>query len=67
MTLAEQALVGRDFTTVAAPFNVYCYKCNVTIPTGMPANRFDGATFTHTSCPSTPHKTFAAHKYGNAQ
>lgn len=64
MTLAEYNLMGREFTTVAMPFSLYCYKCNLTIRKGEPAKRYDAATFTHTTCPSTPHKTFAPHKYG---
>ncbi len=66
MTLAEQALAGRDFTTVLAPLSVYCFKCNVTIPKGELVLRYDAATFTHENCPNTPHKTFAPHKYGKA-
>lgn len=67
MTLAEQALHGREFTTIATPFSVYCYKCNVTIQKGSLSLRFDAATYVHETCPTTPHKTFAAHKYGDAR
>lgn len=63
MTLAEQALYGRDFTTVTMPFALYCYKCNVTMQKGELALRYDAATYVHETCPSTPHKTFAPHKY----
>lgn len=67
MSLAEQSLAGRDFTTVAAALAVYCYRCNVPIRKGEPALRYDGATYTHTTCPTIAHKTFAAHKYGSAR
>lgn len=63
MTLAEVALYGRKFTTVLCPLTVYCYKCNVMIPTGALVQKYDGATFVHESCPTTPHKTFAPHRY----
>ncbi len=64
MTLAEQALVDSTFTTIAAPFAMYCYKCNVYIRKGSLVHRYDGATFTHETCPTTPHKNFAPHNYG---
>ena len=64
MSLAEQALVGRDFTTIALQFSVYCYKCNAIMRPGEPVMKYDGATFTHINCPNTPFKTFAPHKYG---
>lgn len=67
LTLAEQHLVGRDSTTGPAPLSVYCYTCNVTIRKGELASRFDAATFTHVTCPSSPHRTFAPHKYGTAK
>lgn len=63
MTLAEQALHGREFTTVLTPLTVYCYKCNLIMPTGTLAQKFDGATYTHETCPSTPLKNVAVHKY----
>jgi hypothetical protein len=64
-SLAEQAIAGREFTTVQMPkdFQVYCFKCNATIRSGDLAKRYDGATYVHETCPSTPHKTFAPHKY----
>lgn len=67
MTLAEQAIHGREFTTLAMPFALYCYLCNVTIMPGDPAKKYDGATYTHVTCPTTPHKTFAPHKYGGTR
>lgn len=69
MTLAEQALVGRAFKTMVLPnnFAVYCYKCNAIMSTGMLVQKFDGATYTHETCPSTPFKTFAPHKYGGTR
>ena len=67
MTLAEQALAKRDFTTEPAPMAVYCFKCNVTIHKGQLTHRYDAATFIHETCPTTPHRTFAPHKYGNAR
>ncbi len=65
-SLAEQNLAGREFTTVQLPknFNIYCFKCNATIKSGDLALRYDGATYTHETCPTTPHRTFAPHKYG---
>lgn len=65
MSLAEYALHGREYQTIQMPqnFQIYCYKCNSTIRPGELAHRFDGATYTHESCPTTPHKTFAPHKY----
>ena len=65
MTLAEQALYGREFKTVPMPFALYCYNCNGTIHKGEPALRYDAATFTHPTCPNVPLKTFAPHKYGD--
>lgn len=65
MTLAEQALYGREFTTVSMMHQVYCYKCNLIMRVGDLAFMFDAATFTHESCPTTPLKTFAPHKYGS--
>lgn len=67
MTLAEQALYGREFKTVLSPLTVYCYKCNVIIHEGELVQQYDGATFVHQTCPSTPHRTFAPHKYGDAR
>lgn len=64
MTLAEQALVGRDFDTVLTPHPVYCYKCNLIMAVDVLAHRYDAATYTHETCPTTPHKTFAPHRYG---
>lgn len=69
MSLAEYALHGREFKTVQMPetFQVYCYRCNSMIRPGELALKYDGATYTHHTCPRTPHKTYAPHKYGNAR
>lgn len=64
MSLAEQALWGRTFKTILAPLSIYCYKCNTMIRIGELVKRYGGATYTHETCPNTPHKTFAPHKYG---
>jgi hypothetical protein len=65
LTLAETNLLGREFTTVMMPdnFQIYCFKCNCNVRPGELAHRYDGATYVHETCPSTPHKTFAPHKY----
>jgi hypothetical protein len=63
MTLAEQALAGRDYSTVLTPHSVYCYKCNIIMPQNELARRYDAATYTHDTCPSTPLKNVAVHKY----
>lgn len=65
MSLAEQQLRDREFTTLPMPFSLCCYKCDVIIRVGALALRYDGATYAHESCPTTPHKTFAPHKYGS--
>lgn len=53
MSLTEYALSGRTFKTVQLPatFQVYCYRCNVMIRSGELALRYDGATYTHETCP----------------
>lgn len=53
-----------DFTTVSMPIALYCSfsDCQTLIPVGVPAKRFDGATYVHVSCPTTPMRHFAAHK-----
>lgn len=65
MTLAEQALVGLSFTTVLMPenFQTYCSLCNVLMRPGTLAKRYDGATYTHETCPNLPLKNIAVHKY----
>lgn len=63
MTLAEQALVGRDFETCLAPHAVYCFKCNIIMQKDTLTLRYDGATYTHETCPSTPLVNVAIHKY----
>lgn len=67
MTLAEYALKDRESTVGPAPMNVYCFLCNLTVQKGEPARRYDAATFTHFACPNLSHKTYAAHKYGDAK
>lgn len=69
MNLAEQALVGRTFKTMLLPdgFSVYCYKCNAIMEPGTLVQKFDGATYVHEICPSTPLKTFSPHKYGGTR
>ena len=65
MTLAEQAIVGREFKTVVLPdgFNVYCVKCNTIMRSGTLTKRYDGATYAHETCPNLPLKNVAVHKY----
>lgn len=63
----DAVLSQRDFTLVEMPFPLYCarFACNILIPTGTQAQRYDGATYTHVNCPKTEHRTFAAHKQPN--
>lgn len=67
MTLAEQALAGREFKTVQMPdnFQIVCSLCNGMVRPGDLAKRFDGATYTHETCPNLPLKTFAPHRYNS--
>ena len=64
MTLADMYLDGREFETVVAQINIYCYRCNGMVRSGESAKRYDAATYTHVGCPKTPLKTYAPHKYG---
>lgn len=66
MSIAELSLKGREYTTQVMPsnFSVYCYVCNAMMGVGTLVKRYDGATYTHDVCPSTPLRTFAPHKYG---
>ena len=63
MTLAEQSLYNRDFQMVLTPHAVYCFKCNIIMQAGTLAQRFDAATYVHETCPNTPLKNVAVHKY----
>lgn len=60
----DKALEARDYEALAMPFALYCAisTCNVIIMPGMPAKKYDGATYTHVNCPKSPHKNYAAHK-----
>jgi len=55
MSLTDYALHGRTFKTVQLPstFQVYCYRCNSMIRPGELAFKYDGATYTHETCPRT--------------
>lgn len=66
MTYFVDDLDVRDFTVVSLPetFQVYCAKCNGMCSGGTKVKRFDGATYTHLTCPKVPLKAFAPHKYG---
>jgi hypothetical protein len=68
-SLAEQNIAGREFELVKMPMNfaVYCVLCNVRSLGGMLMKKYDGATYIHETCPTTPFRTFAPHKYGNAR
>lgn len=68
-SLAEQNLAGRDFTVQMMPdnFQTYCALCNVLATPGTLVKKYDGATYVHEVCPTTPFRTFAPHKYGNAR
>lgn len=66
MTYRDDLLRERtDFKTVAMPLALYCAfsDCQTLIHVGEPVRRYDGATFTHIKCPSTPMRHFAAHKH----
>jgi hypothetical protein len=64
MNYSDLALDERTFDTVPAPFNILCARstCQTYIRPGEPTKRYDAATFEHVNHPSTPLRTFAAHK-----
>jgi len=66
MSYHDDVLFAREHTLVSMPLATYCSRstCNVLIHVGEPVMRFDGATFVHVSCPSSPLKTQAIHKMG---
>lgn len=57
-SLTDYAPGRREFKTVQMPaaFQVYCYRCNLTIRPGELAFRYDGATYTHETCQRTKTK-----------
>lgn len=71
MTYAELRLDQDDYTLGTMPenFQTYCArsKCQVLIRPGTAVKRYDAATYVHLNCPTTPHRTFAPHKYGDAR
>lgn len=64
MTNQEYALDNEEFDLVALPLNVYCSRsdCQTLMHEGVTVKRYNAATFTHVTCPSTPLRNFAAHK-----
>lgn len=67
MTFADNALRGRDYDLTLAQFSICCFKCNTIIPKNTLIKRYDATTLVHETCPNTPHRTFAPHKYGDAK
>lgn len=67
MTLAEQQLHNRKYEMALIPFSLCCFSCNTLIPKGTLVRKYDAATMVHETCPNTPHRTFAPHKYGDAK
>lgn len=68
MTYRDDVLrESEDFTTLSMPIALYCAysDCQVLIRIGEAAKKYDGATYTHIKCPTTPMRHFAAHKHPN--
>jgi hypothetical protein len=40
-------------------FSPYCAKCDLLIPIGHSARKYDGATFYHINCPNRPLRRYA--------
>jgi len=69
-TARDQRLMeSDDFKAMSMPIAMYCAlsDCNTLIKPGTPVKKFDGATYVHVSCPTSPMKNVAIHKYGDAK
>ena len=62
MTLAEQALHGREFEIVLSPHPIYCFKCHIIMGKGTLVQRYDSTKMTHTKCPDRPFRNVAIHR-----
>lgn len=65
MTIRDDMLRASDeYKTMSMPIALYCAisSCQTLIHIGEPVKKYDGATYTHITCPTTPHRAFAAHK-----
>lgn len=66
MTIYSDALKDRaDYAVIALPYAQFCSmaECNLLMPAGSMAKRFDAATWTHIKCPTGAPKHMAAHRY----
>lgn len=65
MKYQDEILKNReDYTIIPMPIALFCAysECQTLIPKKTQVKKFDGATYVHMHCPTSPKRAFAAHK-----
>ena len=56
---SKYAFSNVDPLVKVSGFSPYCAKCDLLIPIGHTARKYDGATYYHAVCPNLPLRNFA--------